>query len=262
MGEIKRPSQGTIDYLGGEWEKRMDEKIKNTNFEPVYIKNMKNTEIKYNTSTNYENLYQLLKAEIIVIGFIAIEIDGIVNTEYSKLIEMTYSKEYEKFDLGNTILFECDFDKDRFIKFCEKQYVRFIPLSHKKVKCVDDRINGLTKDKIYQVLSEEEYGGDLYKIIDDNNDIKRYSVEFFDKPKPIKIENICPITKSKEKEKNSDTCPTCHSKTDICPVCFSNDVTDISEYRSNGVLGPGYYRWKITDERCCNKCGVVFKPLN
>ena len=38
---------------------------------------------------------------------------------------------------------------------------------------------GLTKDKVYDVMSLEKCLGDLYKIEDDNGNIMRYSIEFF-----------------------------------------------------------------------------------
>ena len=51
-----------------------------------------------------------------------------------------------------------------------------------KVKCKDDRVstNGLTIGKVYELISIEDCGGKLYRIIDDNGDNKRYSVDFFD----------------------------------------------------------------------------------
>jgi hypothetical protein len=51
-----------------------------------------------------------------------------------------------------------------------------------KVKCKDDKVstNGLTKGKVYDVISVEDCAGKLYRIIDDNGDNKRYSVDFFD----------------------------------------------------------------------------------
>lgn len=51
-----------------------------------------------------------------------------------------------------------------------------------KVKCKDDNVTtkGLTLNKIYVVLSIEDCAGKLYRIIDDNGDNKRYSVDFFD----------------------------------------------------------------------------------
>ena len=51
-----------------------------------------------------------------------------------------------------------------------------------KVKCKDDKVStdGLTVGKMYEVISVEDCSGMLYRIIDDNGDNKRYSVDFFD----------------------------------------------------------------------------------
>ena len=51
-----------------------------------------------------------------------------------------------------------------------------------KVKCKDDKVstNGLTKGKVYDVISVEYCADKLYRIIDDNGHNKRYSVDFFD----------------------------------------------------------------------------------
>jgi hypothetical protein len=45
-----------------------------------------------------------------------------------------------------------------------------------------------------------------------------------------------------------------------CPICNS-ETTDVSEYQNNGIIGIGYRRWKISNVRCCNSCGVYFKPV-
>ena len=88
---------------------------------------MKNTQIKYKTSVDYDNLYKLLKNGILIIGFIAIEIKGVPNFEYSKMVQMSYNSKLKSFDLGLTF-FEIDFDKSDFIKICEQSNLRFIPL--------------------------------------------------------------------------------------------------------------------------------------
>lgn len=51
-----------------------------------------------------------------------------------------------------------------------------------KLKCINDNITtkSLTLGKIYDVISIENCGGTLYRIIDDNNESKRYSIEFFE----------------------------------------------------------------------------------
>ena len=50
-----------------------------------------------------------------------------------------------------------------------------------KIMCIDDRVStkSLTKGKVYDVISLENCAGDLYKIVDDNGNIKRYSIGFF-----------------------------------------------------------------------------------
>jgi len=49
-----------------------------------------------------------------------------------------------------------------------------------------------------------------------------------------------------------------------CPCCKSEDIKDISLYADNnqGVVGGTYEVWKTLDIRRCNKCGVVFQPLD
>jgi hypothetical protein len=89
---------------------------------------MLNTKIKYKTSTDYSELYRLLKDDYLLIGFIAIDIDGIPNKEYSKLVQMSYNSKLKSFDLGFTF-FECDFDKIGFEELCLKVNLRFIPLN-------------------------------------------------------------------------------------------------------------------------------------
>jgi hypothetical protein len=89
---------------------------------------MLNTDIKYNTSTDYKELYRLLKEGNLLIGFIAIDVDGVPNKDYSKLIQMSYNEKWKSFDLGFTF-FESDFDKIGFEQLCLEQNLRFIPLS-------------------------------------------------------------------------------------------------------------------------------------
>jgi hypothetical protein len=89
---------------------------------------MLNTEIKYKLSTDYKKLLQLLKDGNLIVGFIALDIDGKVDNDYSKLVQMAYSKKYRYFDLGFTF-FEKDFDKLDFGKLCLKYNVRFIDLN-------------------------------------------------------------------------------------------------------------------------------------
>ena len=62
---------------------------------------MLNSEIKYKISTNYKELYKLLKYDkLTIIGFIGISLNGVVNENYSKLIQMSYNQKNESFDIG------------------------------------------------------------------------------------------------------------------------------------------------------------------
>lgn len=89
---------------------------------------MLNKEIKYKTSTDSKELYRLLKEGNVLIGFIAIDIDGIPNMEYSKVVQMSYNEKWKSFDLGFSF-FESDFDKIGFEQLCLKYNMRFIPLN-------------------------------------------------------------------------------------------------------------------------------------
>lgn len=48
-----------------------------------------------------------------------------------------------------------------------------------------------------------------------------------------------------------------------CPCCKCKDITDVSLYDNNnqGVVGGTYQTWKVLDIRRCNKCGVIFQPI-
>lgn len=89
---------------------------------------MLNTDIKYKTSNDYELLYKLLKEGNLIIGFIALDINGVPNMDYSKLVQMTYNEKWKSFDLGLTF-FEQDFDKIDFKQLCLKYNVRFFDLN-------------------------------------------------------------------------------------------------------------------------------------
>jgi len=81
---------------------------------------MKNREISYQTSTDYERLYELLKQGKIIIGFAAIK-----NTESSKLVELNYKNGF--FNL-NISFNDSDFAKEGFIQTCEEYNIRFIDI--------------------------------------------------------------------------------------------------------------------------------------
>ncbi len=46
-----------------------------------------------------------------------------------------------------------------------------------------------------------------------------------------------------------------------CPVCKSENISDNSPRTDNGIIGSGFTSWKILDIRCCDDCGIVFKPI-
>lgn len=49
------------------------------------------------------------------------------------------------------------------------------------------------------------------------------------------------------------------SETVYCPICKSENISDISTYQNNGIYGKGSKQWKVNDLYCCNDCGHVFK---
>lgn len=84
---------------------------------------MRDSDIKYNLSTDYNRLHKLLKEGIVIIGFTSIGYDSLIQS-YSKLITMSYNVDFKVFDIGFT-LFEADFDKEAFIKICKKENIRY-----------------------------------------------------------------------------------------------------------------------------------------
>ena len=94
---------------------------------------MLNTEIKYQTSKDYNLLHKLLISGNIIIGFIALDLNGIPSLEYSKLVQMSYNEKWKSFDLGFTF-FECDFDKIGFERLCSNCNLQFIPLEIKETQ--------------------------------------------------------------------------------------------------------------------------------
>ena len=90
---------------------------------------MHNSEIKYNVCTDYDKLYELLKDGNLIIGFLALDIDGVPDMDYSALRQMSYKEKYRSFDFGFTF-FESNFDKIGFNELCQKYNIRFIPLNN------------------------------------------------------------------------------------------------------------------------------------
>lgn len=84
---------------------------------------MKTSNIKYNLSTDYKRLYELLLKGFLVIGFVS------TSKDFSKLIAMEYSKEYNKFDLGYAVVFEDQIkDSFEFATFCKSENIRFFDI--------------------------------------------------------------------------------------------------------------------------------------
>ena len=91
---------------------------------------MKNTEIKYNLSTDYERLYELLHKGLLIIGFAGVSIyKEVTSLEYSKLIEMKYVIKDKKYDFYTTVFFnDMIKSKEIFAEICKKENIRFFDL--------------------------------------------------------------------------------------------------------------------------------------
>lgn len=83
--------------------------------------------IKYKTSTDYKQLYKLLKDGNIIIGFM--EFSSIYKTgnKYIKLIKMSHNAENKCFEVGGFTNFTSDTNIIAFVKLCIKYNIRFIP---------------------------------------------------------------------------------------------------------------------------------------
>lgn len=123
---------------------------------------MKNTDIKYKTSDNYELLYDLLKDGIIVIGFTAIVVNDKPNMENSKLVEIKYSDEGSFFEIGSIVISSETFDKNDFCEICKENNVRFIDV----FKETPEQFFKSVMDRITEI-----------KISDDYPNLKTYSID-------------------------------------------------------------------------------------
>ena len=47
-----------------------------------------------------------------------------------------------------------------------------------------------------------------------------------------------------------------------CPNCKSENTKHEKITDNNGVCGPGYNSWVITDYYVCQECGVMFKNVD
>lgn len=88
---------------------------------------MLNSEIKYNLSTDYKRLYELLKNGNIIVGFTCSKIDGKKYITHSLLKVFRYNESENFFEIG-FILFESDFDFDDFVRICTEHNIRFFDL--------------------------------------------------------------------------------------------------------------------------------------
>lgn len=90
---------------------------------------MLNTEIKYNLSTNYCRLLELLIQGEVVVGFEAIMIDNKPNPDHSKVIEMKYVKQGDYFDIGGCLFGDKWHDEVHFSLFCKGSNIRFFDIN-------------------------------------------------------------------------------------------------------------------------------------
>jgi len=90
--------------------------------------------LKYNLSKDYNRLFSLLKKEYSIIGVVTVNLGLKQKRSHPSTILMTYDYEKEAFILGDTYLFECDFDLDGFVKYCEKEDIRFFMPNEMPVK--------------------------------------------------------------------------------------------------------------------------------
>ena len=86
-------------------------------------------EIKYNLSTDYKRLYELLKSGNGVIGFTCSFIGAKKYIEHSKLCYMTYDKDDKFFNIGITV-FESDLEETTFNEICKDYNIRFFDLNN------------------------------------------------------------------------------------------------------------------------------------
>lgn len=54
----------------------------------------------------------------------------------------------------------------------------------------------------------------------------------------------------------------CNEQKLVCPNCKSKDVSEDSIRANNGMLGSGFKSLILKVQYSCNKCGVIFKPIN
>lgn len=99
------------------------------------------------------------------------------------------------------------------------------------IKCINDKCttNGLTLNKEYEVMSIEDSCGILYKIIDDNGHIKKYSESFF-YTKINQFEDK--INSFSELQKNWDS----YKANEISPYAIKIALKTVRMLHDNNVL--------------------------
>ena len=102
---------------------------------------MKNTEIEYQLSTDYERLYNLLKEGKKVVGFYAVMHEDGRNPDYSRLESFEYSETHNIFFVGVNIR-ESDFiTKDEILDCMKTLNVRYFPLPESQTVEADEPEN-------------------------------------------------------------------------------------------------------------------------
>ena len=82
---------------------------------------MKNTDIEYQLSTDYERLYDILKSGKKVVGFVA------YGEFKSALRIFEYSEDYKFFTFDGA-LYESMISKDGVLRYMERWGIRYLPL--------------------------------------------------------------------------------------------------------------------------------------
>ena len=88
---------------------------------------MKNEDIKYKLSTDYETLYETLNRGDTVVGFMEwSDLVGKPNGTSSKVCGFRITGSY--FELGSLVLLKKEYSIERFAEYCKEWNVRYFPL--------------------------------------------------------------------------------------------------------------------------------------
>lgn len=121
---------------------------------------MKNEDIKYKTSTNYERLYKLLKEGNVLIGFTSVKIDGVAFDTHSKVIQMSYNADGKFFDADGWLAES--FGKEAIVDSWRSSNVRFIdlPIQIKEIVPIINVDNSPSAIKSNEIINfaVERYG--------------------------------------------------------------------------------------------------------